>query len=203
MRRQIKGQERSPSCTVLREKSKVTGEKREGGWDVWWGRGRLIQESKGCCSMWLNKRQKRCDTVRIWSAANELGVKTDSFAEETDLNITSRGFMTGVWKTDREKQKGSLSTSQFISHTVLKTYFPWREWRKSIDGVRNVPHFRDDRFLKPTTRSFTLSGDVWQRMRIFVRFHSCASYYISEVRLGIWQNVATLRMSLMGTCFVC
>lgn len=92
----------------------------------------------------------------------------------------------------------SPSISHFIFHSVLKTYFPWSKWRKSIDGVRNVPHFKDDRFLKLSTRSFTLSGDVWQQTRIFVRVCSWAFYYIYEVKPGIWQSMTKLWMCLTG-----
>lgn len=53
----------------------------------------------------------------------------------------------------------------------------WGE-KKSTDDVRNVPSFKDDGFLKWDIRSFTLRGVVWQRKRIFVRFCSCAFYYI-------------------------
>lgn len=48
----------------------------------------------------------------------------DSFAEKTDLNITSQGLMMRVKIRQKELQKMSLSTSHLILHSVLKMYFP-------------------------------------------------------------------------------
>lgn len=91
----------------------------------------------GCCSTWLNKRQKRCDTGRIWSAANELGVKTDSFAVETDLNITRQGFMMrGEKQAERwSTQKNALFNKSFHLTSSLENLFSTKReneiyWRR-------------------------------------------------------------------------
>lgn len=61
------------------------------------------------------ERKSGADVVAIpredLSATNELRAKADSFADETDLSITSRGFMRRVRKT---LQEVSVSTNHFI-----------------------------------------------------------------------------------------
>lgn len=110
----------------------------------WRGRAR------GCCSMWLNKRQKRCDTGRIWSAANELGVKTDSFAVETDLNITRQGFMMRGWKTGRKMKHTKTCPLQQVISSYIQ---PWklifheaREWNL-LTAWEMLPNFKGCSFL--------------------------------------------------------
>lgn len=67
----------------------------------------------------------------------------------------------------RQREEMSFSTSHFISHSAFKTYFPWSKW-KTIHWwcERMFRRFKDDRFLTPSTRSFTSSRDVWHCRRI-------------------------------------
>lgn len=187
--------QRGKSKVTVEEKieDEVEGERERQREKDWCTRAR------GCCSMWLNKRRKRCDTGRIWSAANELGVKTDSFAEETDLNITSRGFMTRVWKTDREEREKKGPFQQVVSSYMqpLKTYFPWskRGEKKSIDGVRNLPRFQADRLFKTDEKIIYLEWRYSAWVRSFCSDSACVFSVTVEKWKGVfWQkkNAATL-----------